>query len=124
KMAASTQLAFAQLKDPESCLAGITAHAIQVIVNECSLLLEAAVQEHTVLRAYAGAPCTSHGTDGNLLSRMKFDFPSLILPAEEISEKVYPDSEVCDTECAYALTDLYLRSHGPTITTTPLKVLL
>ncbi|KAF4130103.1 hypothetical protein GN958_ATG03375 [Phytophthora infestans] len=47
----------AQLTEPESCLAASSAqpHAMHVVVNARSHLLEVAVREYDVLRVYAGA---------------------------------------------------------------------
>ncbi|GMG17266.1 unnamed protein product [Phytophthora fragariaefolia] len=124
KMAATSHDAFATLTEPEARLAAISAqpHALQSVVNESGPTLEMAVAEHAVLRAYGGSPSTSHGMETSLLPRVKVNYPTSIPRAEAILSKLYPDSDDKDKACSYALADLYLRCHAPSIYHDPIKV--
>ncbi|OWZ06371.1 hypothetical protein PHMEG_00021383 [Phytophthora megakarya] len=115
---------FKDLQEPESRLATITAqpHALQSLVKDPSRTLDTTVTEHAVLRAYSGFPSTSHGTDTQLLPRIKMDFPQQIPSSNDILATLYPDPHKRDEAKSLALADLYLRVHAPLLYHDPIKV--
>ncbi|TDH72444.1 uncharacterized protein CCR75_005703 [Bremia lactucae] len=113
------------LSEPEDRVAALTAqpcvYAPFIYAGSDSLC--PIVVEHALLRTYSSKPSASHGSDCSFLRRVARDYPGdLSPPASTILSSLFPDDVSSTRARAYALVDLFLRTHAPAIYCDPVKV--
>ncbi|CAH0493476.1 unnamed protein product [Peronospora farinosa] len=115
---------FGQLSEPEARLASITAQPalIAPVLRNDQAESEKAMIDHAILRAYSEAPASSHSESTQFLSRLRMDYPEEIPPASQLLCSIYENEPHRDVGCAYALMDLFFRTHTPSIYHDPVKV--
>lgn len=115
---------FLALSEPEARLAAISAQPqmIAPLLASTTTGLERIIDDHAILRGYSGTPESSHGDSLQLLPRMQQDYPDAIPPLKTILSRMAEDDARVDLARAYALMDLVLRTHAPSIYHDPIKV--